>query len=150
MRTPNDGESKSVHTARCVKEVMGEGKTQDQAVGQCEGMWDDHHGSSSAYAPFVNALKAKWPMIEMAGVIGSDGVLRVETRTVHASSETAYDAGYSDGNAGRQNVAEDYDDPRSYRNGYEEGAADNVKGKRPAEHAEDDEAKTREWFSGGY
>lgn len=34
------GEKRNEYVPRCVKEVMGEGKKQNQAVGQCEGMFD--------------------------------------------------------------------------------------------------------------
>lgn len=32
------GEGRSEYVSRCVKQVMGEGKTQKQALGQCYGM----------------------------------------------------------------------------------------------------------------
>jgi hypothetical protein len=38
---PNAGESKDEFVSRCVGVVMGEGKTQDQALGQCYGMWEN-------------------------------------------------------------------------------------------------------------
>jgi signal peptide peptidase SppA len=41
MPTPNKGEKKSEYMSRCIKQVEGEGKTHDQAVGKCEGMWAD-------------------------------------------------------------------------------------------------------------
>ena len=55
MPTPGENESKSDYIARCVKEVMGEGKDRDQALGQCYGMWREHKGES-AYADFAEAL----------------------------------------------------------------------------------------------
>jgi hypothetical protein len=41
MPTPAKNEKKGEYISRCIKQVMGEGKTQDQAVGQCEGRWRD-------------------------------------------------------------------------------------------------------------
>lgn len=41
MPTPKKGESKSKYMSRCVPVVVGEGKTQDQAVAQCSGMFDN-------------------------------------------------------------------------------------------------------------
>ena len=38
---PNAGESQDDFISRCVGVVMGEGKTQDQALGQCYGMWEN-------------------------------------------------------------------------------------------------------------
>lgn len=39
MPKPKPNEKESEYISRCVKQVMGEGKTQDQALGQCYGMW---------------------------------------------------------------------------------------------------------------
>ena len=40
MPTPNcDGETRSEWMGRCIPIVMDEGRTHDQAVGQCAGMW---------------------------------------------------------------------------------------------------------------
>lgn len=46
MPKPKKGEKKSEYISRCVKEVMHEGKTQEQALGQCYGMWE-HRKSKS-------------------------------------------------------------------------------------------------------
>jgi len=43
MPKPHKNEKKSNFMHRCIKEVMDEGKTQDQAVGMCHGLWDEHH-----------------------------------------------------------------------------------------------------------
>jgi hypothetical protein len=40
---PRSGESKSAFIGRCVKYLIGEGKSQDQALGQCYGMWRQKH-----------------------------------------------------------------------------------------------------------
>ena len=58
MPTLHEGESKSDYISRCVKEVMGEGKTNDQAVGQCEGMWREHAGAST-YKDFATAFASE-------------------------------------------------------------------------------------------
>lgn len=58
MPTPHEAESKSDYISRCVKEVMGEGKTQEQAVGQCDGMWREHAGAST-YKDFASAFVAE-------------------------------------------------------------------------------------------
>lgn len=39
MPTPKLNEKQDEYIGRCVKQIMAEGKTQDQALGQCEGMW---------------------------------------------------------------------------------------------------------------
>ncbi|MFH2075567.1 MAG: hypothetical protein ABIJ57_09510 [Pseudomonadota bacterium] len=39
MPTPNINETEADYIARCVPIVMAEGKTQDQALGQCYGMY---------------------------------------------------------------------------------------------------------------
>ena len=38
------GEKRSEYVARCVPEVMGEGKDQKAAVGKCEGMFTGRYG----------------------------------------------------------------------------------------------------------
>lgn len=38
---PNAGEEESDFISRCVKVVIAEGKSQDQALGQCYGMWEN-------------------------------------------------------------------------------------------------------------
>ncbi len=38
MPKPNKGESSKDYISRCVKMVMSEGKTQQQALGQCYGL----------------------------------------------------------------------------------------------------------------
>lgn len=40
---PNEGEAKDEFISRCVGVVIGEGKTQDQALGQCYGMWENRN-----------------------------------------------------------------------------------------------------------
>lgn len=47
MPTPKKGESESDFVARCVPIVMGEGKTQQQALGQCYGMFRSAKKSES-------------------------------------------------------------------------------------------------------
>ena len=39
MPEPKAGESQNDFIARCVPAVMDEGKTQDQALGKCYGIW---------------------------------------------------------------------------------------------------------------
>lgn len=46
------GESKNSFVSRCVREVMSEGKTQDQALGQCYGMFDSQKKKASASVIF--------------------------------------------------------------------------------------------------
>lgn len=41
MPRVNPGETRSHYLARCIPMVMGEGLTQKQAIGKCEGMYDD-------------------------------------------------------------------------------------------------------------
>jgi len=42
MPTPNPNESEKDYVARCIPVVMKEGKTQEQAAGQCYGMYRSH------------------------------------------------------------------------------------------------------------
>lgn len=42
MPTPRKGESKNDFMSRCIKEVKKEGKSQDAAVGKCQGIWDNN------------------------------------------------------------------------------------------------------------
>lgn len=42
MPAPKKGESQSTYISRCVKQVMAEGKTQEQALGKCYGMWKQY------------------------------------------------------------------------------------------------------------
>jgi len=46
MPEPMMEEDKDKYMERCIPQVMGEGKDQDQAVAQCQGMWDDKHGKN--------------------------------------------------------------------------------------------------------
>lgn len=41
------GESSKSYISRCIKQVMGEGKTQEQAAGQCYGMLRQKRGNKS-------------------------------------------------------------------------------------------------------
>jgi len=47
MPTPRAGEKQSDFISRCVKQVVGEGKTQDQALGQCYGVFRQHRGGTA-------------------------------------------------------------------------------------------------------
>jgi hypothetical protein len=47
MPEPREGEKQSDYIGRCVKQVMGEGKSQKQALGQCYGMWRQKHGGTA-------------------------------------------------------------------------------------------------------
>lgn len=42
MPTPRSGETRGEYMGHCVREVMNEGLSQDQAVGKCEGMYSSH------------------------------------------------------------------------------------------------------------
>ena len=44
---PNAGEDKDTFIARCVSVVRNEGKTEDQALGQCYGMWENRQFSGA-------------------------------------------------------------------------------------------------------
>lgn len=48
MPTPNINETEADYIARCVPIVMSEGKTQDQALGQCYGMYREEEGHRKA------------------------------------------------------------------------------------------------------
>jgi hypothetical protein len=43
---PNPGETENEFISRCVSVVSGEGKTQDEALGQCYGMWENREFGS--------------------------------------------------------------------------------------------------------
>ena len=45
---PKAGESKSDFISRCVPIVMGEGKTQDQALGKCYGMYREYKSAEKS------------------------------------------------------------------------------------------------------
>lgn len=47
MPTPKQGEKRNEYMARCIPMVMKEGHTQEQAKGECAGMWESHHGGKS-------------------------------------------------------------------------------------------------------
>ena len=47
MPTPSSGESQSSFVGRCVKQVMGEGKEQQAALGECYGIWRQHRGGTA-------------------------------------------------------------------------------------------------------
>jgi|SRR5215469_5793739 len=55
MPTPHKGESQSDFIGRAVKEIMAEGKTQDQALGQAYGVWRQHRGGTAKL--FCEAIK---------------------------------------------------------------------------------------------
>ncbi len=42
MPQPEKGEEKEHYISRCIAQVTGEGRTQEQAAGQCYGMWEEH------------------------------------------------------------------------------------------------------------
>ena len=50
MPTPSEGEEQSHFISRCVRQVMGEGKEQKAALGQCYGVWRQHRGRSGGTA----------------------------------------------------------------------------------------------------
>lgn len=52
MPNLKSGESKNSFISRCVREVMSEGKTQDQALGQCYGMFESQKKNASASIHF--------------------------------------------------------------------------------------------------
>jgi hypothetical protein len=47
MPTPSEGEKQSDFIGRCVRQVMGEGKQQQAALGECYGIWRQHHGGTA-------------------------------------------------------------------------------------------------------
>ena len=48
MPTPNDNETREEFISRCIPYVMDEGKTRDQAMGMCYGIWKQHHPGTKA------------------------------------------------------------------------------------------------------
>ncbi len=56
MPDPNPNETEAEYVARCVPIVMAEGKTQDQALGQCYGVYRtaQGHKKSAAHAEQKN------------------------------------------------------------------------------------------------
>ncbi len=48
MPDVNPNETESEYVSRCVPIVMAEGKTQDQALGQCYGMYREAEGHRKA------------------------------------------------------------------------------------------------------
>lgn len=51
------GESRSDYVSRCVRTVMDEGLTREQAVGRCEGMYDSHLEKSMDADPLGSVLR---------------------------------------------------------------------------------------------
>lgn len=49
MPTPKKNESQSDYVSRCVPQVVGEGRTQDQAVGKCYGMYKSKKKKKKAF-----------------------------------------------------------------------------------------------------
>lgn len=47
MPDPKAGESESEFISRCVPIVMDEGRTQQQALGKCYGIWRGKHGGAA-------------------------------------------------------------------------------------------------------
>jgi Putative phage serine protease XkdF len=47
MPEPSKGEKQSDFIGRCVRMVMGEGKEQKAALGECYGIWRQHHGGTA-------------------------------------------------------------------------------------------------------
>jgi len=60
MPTPRENEEKSDFISRCVKEVMDEGKSQEQALGQCYGVWRQHRGQGSQAMSQYSAFAKAW------------------------------------------------------------------------------------------
>lgn len=48
MPTPRKGQKKSEFISQCVSKVTKEGKTPEQALGQCYGMWDQKKKKAGA------------------------------------------------------------------------------------------------------
>jgi hypothetical protein len=65
MPKPSKGEEKGHYIARCVKQVMAEGKDQDAALGACYGMWRQHHKETakSFLEVLVSAFKRGPPRL---------------------------------------------------------------------------------------
>jgi hypothetical protein len=69
MPEPKEGESKSAYIGRCVRQVMGEGKSQDAALGQCYGMWRQHQKKKRL---FEDVLKQTVQGVHVATAIGNE------------------------------------------------------------------------------
>ncbi len=54
MPKPNRGETRDQYMERCIPVVMKEGKTNEQAVGQCAGMWKSHMAKNELQTFTVN------------------------------------------------------------------------------------------------
>lgn len=83
------GESKNSFISRCVREVMSEGKTQDEALGQCYGMFESQKKQASASIHFNkddeilifnNSQKDEWEEIFAAKVDYADKELYQRVR----------------------------------------------------------------------
>jgi len=71
MPTPNKGEERGHFVSRCVKEVMGEGRDQQAALGKCYGIWRQSHPSDKAKL-FAELIKAQ-PSGQSVHVAGNGG-----------------------------------------------------------------------------
>lgn len=54
---PREGEAKGDYIGRCVSGVMAEGKTQEQALGQCYGMWRQKRGGVKKALPTAGLIE---------------------------------------------------------------------------------------------
>jgi len=59
MPKPGKGEKSSDFISRCVRQVIGEGKTQKQALGQCYGMLRQHRGKQVLRKRTATAIRKR-------------------------------------------------------------------------------------------
>jgi hypothetical protein len=72
MPTPNDGEKQGHFISRCLRMVMGEGKGQKAALGECYGIWRQHRGGDKPAAKSFDDV-IKQPTVQSVHVGGSGG-----------------------------------------------------------------------------
>ena len=59
MPKPRKGEKGSDFVSRCVSQVVGEGKTQKQALGQCYGQLRQHRGKQALRKRTATAIRKR-------------------------------------------------------------------------------------------
>jgi hypothetical protein len=69
MPEPRDGEKQTAFISRCVKQVMGEGKEQKAALGECYGIWRQKHPTNKL---FLDVYKQTVQGVHQQTAIGNE------------------------------------------------------------------------------
>jgi hypothetical protein len=73
LPTPTKGEAKNHFVSRCVRMVMGEGKEQQAALGECFGIWRQHHkDTAKSFTETLFELRGPPRLAEAVGTRAMD------------------------------------------------------------------------------